>query len=339
MEITAAHAAIEVVESSQVSAARFAVTDLARRAGFNEEDQYRAGLVATEMATNLIKHAAAGKGELLLRLVAEGVQGEIELMAIDRGPGIDNLSASLDDGYSTSGTAGTGLGAIQRLSDTFDIHTQPRRGTAILARLRARRSAIRPAGVLEFGAVSVAKAGETVCGDAWSIKPRLDGAAVLVADGLGHGLQAADAASAAVSSFLTTPFTEPSEALQRADNALRHTRGAAAAVADVRVQHRTLRYAGVGNISAAIISPAGTTRGVSHNGTLGHQARYFKDYGYPWPAAALLVLHSDGLASQWAIDAYPGLSRRHPSLIAAVLYRDFSRQRDDVTIVVGREPL
>jgi hypothetical protein len=161
----------------------------------------------------------------------------------------------------------------------------------------------------------------------------------MVVDGLGHGLYASEAASAAVSSFLMKPFLEPSEALERVHGALRHTRGAAGAVADVRVPHHAVRFAGVGNISAGIFSPAGTIHAISHNGTLGHQARYFRDYGYPWPAGALLVLHSDGLASQWAIDAYPGLRLRHPSLIAAVLYRDFSRRRDDVTVVVGREPL
>ena len=39
----------------------------------------------------------------------------------------------------------------------------------------------------------------------------------------------------------------------------------------------------------------------------------------------------------WNLDAIPGLSGAHPGLIAGVLYRDFRRGRDDVTVVV-REP-
>jgi hypothetical protein len=48
-------------------------------------------------------------------------------------------------------------------------------------------------------------------------------------------------------------------------------------------------------------------------------------------------MHSDGLATQWNLGAYAGLQTRHPSLIAAVLYRDFVRGRDDVTVVVARD--
>jgi len=84
----------------------------------------------------------------------------------------------------------------------------------------------------------------------------------------------------------------------------------------------------------------GTIRhAVSHNGTLGHGARQIRGYQFPWPAGALFVMHSDGLLSHWQLSDYPGLIQRHPALIAAVLYRDFSRGRDDVTVVVGREPV
>ena len=48
-------------------------------------------------------------------------------------------------------------------------------------------------------------------------------------------------------------------------------------------------------------------------------------------------MHSDGLATQWQLDRYPGLAARHPSVIAGVLYRDFRRERDDVTVLVATE--
>ena len=47
-------------------------------------------------------------------------------------------------------------------------------------------------------------------------------------------------------------------------------------------------------------------------------------------------MHSDGLTTHWTLERLPGLAARHPSLIAGVLYRDFKRGRDDVTVVVAR---
>jgi len=57
---------------------------------------------------------------------------------------------------------------------------------------------------------------------------------------------------------------------------------------------------------------------------------------FPWPAGALLIMHSDGLGTHWDLATYPGLAARHPGLIAAVLYRDYDRGRDDVSVVVIR---
>jgi hypothetical protein len=77
---------------------------------------------------------------------------------------------------------------------------------------------------------------------------------------------------------------------------------------------------------------------VSHNGTIGHTARRIRDFEYPVTTPFLVILASDGLSTSWNLDQYPGLRARHPALIAALLYRDFCRHRDDVTVLVVREP-
>ena len=59
----------------------------------------------------------------------------VEILALDKGPGIRDLERSLRDGYSTAGGAGTGLGAISRLSSEFDVYSPPGKGTALLARI------------------------------------------------------------------------------------------------------------------------------------------------------------------------------------------------------------
>ena len=101
---------------------------------------------------------------------------------------------------------------------------------------------------------------------------------------------------------------------------------------------RILTFAGVGNIAGAIIGPTSRQGLVSLSGTLGHEVRKVRAFEYPWPTGATLVMHSDGLGTQWDIGRYPGLATRHPALVAGILYRDFRRVRDDVTVVVIRAP-
>ena len=335
MEVTASHRKVPVVEQSQVSASRFAAREAAETAGFDDEDVYRAGLVATELAGNLVKHASGG--EMLIRFVSRAPAGEIELIAIDRGPGMPDVSRSMADGHSTTGTPGTGLGAIRRLADEFDIHSQAGKGTVILARLRAGRARRRSEPVMEIAGVSVAKSGESVCGDAWQTHHHAAGALVVVADGLGHGLQADEASRAAIAAVDPDRDGDVVTSLRAMHEGIRHTRGAAGAIADVRPRSGVVTFAGVGNIAGTIWGATATRHTVSANGVLGHEARQFREFSYPWEPRAIVVMHSDGLISHWSLDDHRGLRQRHPALVAAVLYRDFSRERDDVTVVAGRE--
>lgn len=330
------HRVIAVTESSQTQAARMTARQLAGEIGFDDTDAHRAGLVATEMATNLLKHAPAG-GEILVRRT--GTNGtELEILAIDHGPGIADLGASFVDGHSTAGSPGTGLGAIRRLSDEFDVFSRQPGGTVLFSRLRARTARPVASQGFEIGLIAVAKSGEEVSGDGWYVSSGQTATMLLLADGLGHGLGAADAANAAIAAFVgTAKNTTPVQALEAVHHGVGHTRGTAAAVASLSRSPRIVTFAGVGNIAASITIDGAVRHAVSHNGTLGHEARAFREYSYPWAERALFVMHSDGLSAQWSLDAYPGLKMRHPSVIAAVLYRDFSRQRDDATVLVARE--
>lgn len=335
MEVTPSHRRVPVTESSQPSAARLAAQEAAEAAGLDREDVYRTGIITTELATNLVKHATGG--EILVRPLGGSAPAEVEIVAIDRGPGIADVTRSLSDGHSTAGTSGNGLGAVKRMSEEFDIYSLPGRGTVALARLRPNRSARKGSHRLEFSGISIPMTGESVCGDSWQIHYHADGAFAFVADGLGHGLQAGEAAAAAIGAVDVRKNADVAIFLEDMHFGLKHTRGAAAAVAEILPARGTIKFAGVGNISAAICRVGAIRHAVSLNGTLGHHAREFREYSYPWERDAILVMHSDGLGSRWSLDDYPGLRVRHPGVIAGVLYRDFSRQRDDVTIIVGRE--
>jgi hypothetical protein len=260
----------------------------------------------------------------------------IGLLALDRGPGFSNLAEAMRDGFSSAGTPGTGLGAIRRLSTLFDIYSVPGGGTALVATVwPGTPPATRP-GPLASG-INVPYPGERVSGDAWALETTPERTLVLVSDGLGHGAQAAAASEAAVAIFRQRASRQPAEILEAVHDALRPTRGAAVAIAEVGIGRDVVRFAGIGNIAGTVLSDGRTWSLVSHHGTAGHDVRRVQEFSYPWPPGASLVLHSDGLVSHWTLDQYPGLAARHPMLVAGILYRDFRRGRDDTTVVVLRE--
>jgi serine phosphatase RsbU (regulator of sigma subunit) len=174
------------------------------------------------------------------------------------------------------------------------------------------------------------------CGDAWAVRHSGGRDQILVVDGLGHGLLASQAADTALRVFEESDFAAPADIVKSMHGPLRSTRGASLALADVNYSSGQILYAGVGNISGVILRPGGTRSMVSHNGTVGHELHRVEGFAYPWSPDVTLVFHSDGLLSRWQLDPYPGLLARHPSIIAGILYRDFQRGRDDVTIVVSR---
>ncbi|MBN8907982.1 MAG: SpoIIE family protein phosphatase [Rhodospirillales bacterium] len=326
---------IPVNDPSAAGEARRAAVALAAAAGFDEPHQGRVALVATEVTTNLVKHARGG--ETIIRTLSAGEGGGIEVLAVDRGPGIADLARCLQDGYSTAGTAGAGLGAIRRLSDLFDVTSVPAAGTALVARVRGERAEPVPSAGIDFGAVCLPTAGEDANGDGWAVETRPNRSAVLVVDGLGHGLLAATAAREAVRVFRQTADREPVDIIQALHGALRPTRGGAAAVAVIDHAARALRFAGIGNIAGAVVAVGRRQGLVSLAGTLGHAVRKVQTFEYAWPPGAVLVMHSDGLGSQWDLTRYPGLTARHPALVAGVLFRDFRRERDDLTAFAARD--
>lgn len=322
---------LPVHDITQIAETRRTVANLATEVGFDETDVGRASLVASEMATNLVKHA--GGGALLARPVDDG----IELLAVDRGRGMADPQECLRDGFSTAGSAGTGLGAIRRLADEFDLFTQPGAGTVVLGRLYNRQHEPRPRTRFVVGAVSLPVDGETACGDGWLVRRDGDSLRVLVFDGLGHGPEAAAASDAAIELAQRYPNDRPEALLQRFHHGLRHTRGGAGLVCDLFAAGGTLRLAGVGNIIGTVVHDQQARTLLSHNGTLGHIATRFQEFTHPWSRDDLLVIYSDGLTSRWDLSRYPGLIHRDPAVVAAILWRDFTRGRDDTTVVVVRE--
>jgi anti-sigma regulatory factor (Ser/Thr protein kinase) len=322
---------IAVQEKTHVALARRVALGAAKRAGLRESDVGSVGVVVTEAATNVLKHA--GGGEIVIRIPRDS-DSTVEILALDQGKGIANLAQSSQDGYSTAGSPGTGLGAIYRLSGHHDIYSARDQGTVLLAQIGL-SSPITPTFVT--GAICAPAPTEEVSGDAWMIQSSGDCCRVLVADGLGHGPEAAKASQAAMRAAEANSSASLLDFISIAHSRLRPTRGAALAIAEIRLREGRVAFSGAGNISGVIISDSQIRGMVSMNGTVGQEIRSPQEFFYPWTADSLLILHSDGIKSHWSLDRYPGLFNRHPTIIASVLFRDFRRGRDDATVVVVRE--
>lgn len=316
-----------IEDQSQVGYVRRTVQQLATRSGFDETDAGRAALVATELASNVLKHAS--HGSVHLRAIPGRNVSGIELVAMDRGPGFD-LAQCMADGFSTAGSQGIGLSALARQAQVFDVYADGR-GAVVLARLYPRNAAKNVD--CRFGINQQAMAGESACGDTWRLA--IDGGRVsaLLIDGIGHGEQAEQAALAGAGAFDQDPFGAPVTILERMHQRMGGTRGGAVALAQYDTDG-TLHYVGIGNIAASLIAPDSSRGLASHPGIVGGQFRRARAFDYPDATGQLLIMHSDGLQSRWRMGDYPGLWHRHPAVIAAVLQRDFCRGRDDVTVLV-----
>jgi anti-sigma regulatory factor (Ser/Thr protein kinase) len=324
-------------DASRIGHARRQALVMAGNLGFSETRASELGIVVTEAAGNIAAHAS--DGEIVLSpWEFRGICG-IDVLALDKGAGMVDVGRSLEDGYSTSGTAGEGLGAISRLAADLQIYSVPGKGTALWARVTADSSplAMATSAAYAVGAINLPILGEIACGDGWGAIYSSTRSVYMIADGLGHGPAAEEAAQEALRVFQAAlPEHSIARILQDAHGALAKTRGAAVAIAEVLHDQGVVNYAGVGNIAGSLVFNAKSRSMVSMNGILGHQMGKLQSFSYPWQKNTTLLMHSDGLATRWSLDQYPGLSARHPALQAAMLYRDFSRRRDDVTVLISR---
>lgn len=341
---------VPVHDSTRVRDVRVAARDAAGRALLPEDRVAAAELVATELATNLLKHAGGGRVLLDLVVPAAPSYGDdllrlVQIVAIDHGPGIADVETALMDGFSTRDSLGAGLGTCRRTSDGFGLHSVPGKGTVAMARIGPRTDRpgtgpYPPQVPVRAGGVNVPLAGGEYSGDAWTCVRTADRVTLMLADGLGHGPQAARASSAATHALHQAAHLSPDELLRRMHTALRETRGAAVAVAQLDVSAGQLYFAGVGNAGARL-RRGDTWHGlVSRPGIVGaHLPTHLRLHQEAWTPDSLLVLHSDGLPSRWSPGpATGGPTLLDPAVVAASIVRDASSSarpvRDDTAVAV-----
>jgi len=325
---------LSVTDPSGIGEIRRVAVRLAEGLGFDEELKGRVAIVLNELSSNMLKHAKGG--EIIAVSEQKGDVVKLDIFAYDQGPGMDNVHRCMQDGYSTSGTVGGGLGAISRLPNLFDIYSRPGKGTAIYCSFRLNHPA-QPRS-MEWGGLNLVYPGELVSGDDYAYFDSPDFSVVTVVDGIGHGNAAHEAAQLAVKTFCNSVDQSSQEILSLVHKALVGSRGAAVAIARIDHVKNELTYSALGNIAGQILLPETSQSLMSLDGIAGQIARRIQTVTYPWSPQAVLMMHSDGLSSRNRFDheTYPGIALRHPALIAGVLMRDAKRGRDDATVLVGR---
>ncbi|GII86500.1 TorS-related protein [Sphaerisporangium siamense] len=321
---------LRLEDASAIGAARRMATALARDRGFDDEHVGQVAVAVSEAASNLVKHARVG---LMLIRPHPGALGTVEVISIDSGPGMSDTVGPIRDGYSTTGTLGIGLGAITRLADSYDIYSQPGKGTVLTMLFTARGTSVPDTVACGLGRPV---GDEIVSGDALAFEETPDTVTAIVCDGLGHGIGAAEASREAVRVFRAAPEVTPVSMIERVHRALGHTRGGAVAAIHVDRRSRAVTYAGIGNISGWIVTPTGRQGMLAMPGIAGHNARHMRESRYELPPHAVIVLHSDGLTERWDLAAYPGLLRHSAHVIAGTLFRDSAIRRDDASVLVIR---
>lgn len=296
-----------------------------------------AALAATELATNIVRHAPAG-GYLLYRPLVHG----LELIAVDHGPGM-RLPWRPPEATAiplSGGGLGVGLAGVERLASTFDLYSVCGEGTVVLARLGTPPSS--RSGSLRWGGVNVPLGGHGESGDAWAVAPSGGRVAALVVDGLGHGIRAHAGSAAAIAELGERPAEDLAGYARRAHEAMRHVRGGVLGIGAIDPQKGELSYVGVGNVSGQVLVGDVSSNLRSREGTLGTTLvmPQPRPLSCPWGPGATLVLASDGLRSHRDVLS-TRLHRHDPTVIAAAIHRDWERGTDDATVLVvqdEREP-
>ena len=305
---------------------------------FGEKSIAEIDIIVAEMTSNLIKHGGGGE---ILAGISEDTRGEaLELICIDGGPGMQDSQKMLRDGVSSSLTLGHGLGAMQRLSDVFQIYSLKDWGTVLLARIYKREGegpVILKPGQLETRAIVLCKPGERVSGDGYCVRVDGENTYLFMGDGLGHGPEAHRAVMESINVFQTLSFSDPVDAIRSINVQIRKTRGLVISVGVFSALQKRWTLCGVGNISTRMYSSTEHKNYMPYNGIVGlnlpttmHAVQVEAEKNQ------ILTMCSDGIRTRWDMIKYPGITKYDPSILAAALYKDHGRGTDDMSVLVSR---
>ena len=117
------HSADDIVRMRQT------IREHAVSLGFSLVDQTKIVTAASELARNILNYG--GGGSVSLEKLNKNGRNGLKLLFADNGPGIADIELAMKDGYTTGTGMGLGLGGAKRLSNEFEIRSQPGAGTVV----------------------------------------------------------------------------------------------------------------------------------------------------------------------------------------------------------------
>lgn len=333
--VSSTHTSYPAEERSYFAVLKKDIHNKAIAAGFTPAKIGELDIIVSEMTSNLAKYGK--QGEILIKVEGEGESTYLELICIDNGPGIADLERMMMDGMSSTNTLGHGLGSMKRLSDFFQIYSLGGWGTIIVSRIYKRADLQRAINQVEIKTLIVPKSGEIVSGDGCSFRTTDQYFKVLLADGLGHGLEANKAVQEGFNAFRVCPYNNPVETLRFMHDSMKKTRGAVATVAFYDFKARAWFITGVGNIAGKMVAGLDVKAITMYNGIVGHNIpRTMNSHEIKLDLYKQIVLCSDGIHSKWDITRYPFINKYDLSILAACIYKDYTRRTDDTSVVVAK---
>ncbi len=337
-------------EEASIGQARRALKRCAAELDFNERQMAEIDIAVKEVGSNAIKFGRATGQIYFTQTDTDLDPPGLELIYVDKGPGIEDTALAIEDGYTTTGSMGAGLGAVKRMVDEFYIYSmapsstrrlamygRTNHGTAIVLRKFLseveRQASHRQS---RWGAFTHPPVGEDSNGDGYIIRRFEDRQLIAIIDGLGHGEGARAATDAAIASVEENSQATVEVIVRAAHEALRPTRGAVMGLAVIDCANRTVEYSGIGNTDFRVLGGSKPLRLISLNGTLGSRLERVKVFKEQLPRAATMILSTDGISDRWDHENYPGLLGLDPQLLCGVIMRDYGRPNDDATILCGR---
>jgi anti-sigma regulatory factor (Ser/Thr protein kinase)/serine/threonine protein phosphatase PrpC len=324
--------AVPTVDEASVSAARAAVRACGAAAGLDAALVESVAAAAGELAQNQLRHARLGK--VAVRQVKRGGVPGIEIIAADRGHGIADPALAIEGRGPTPTSLGAGLAGARRIMHELDVDVRIGEGTCIRARAFAEPLPRRR----EIGILGRALTREPVSGDHAGFVREDDVLLFAVADGIGHGALAHDAAGRAIATFREHPTASPSAILDACDRALVGTRGAVMAVARIDERTHVLEQAGVGNVTTRVErwrSSRILTGSTATLGARGTRRRPLAEAVQLDPREVVLM-YTDGLTTRVDLSGEAELLQAHPIVIAQRVMAGFARPNDDALVLVSR---
>ncbi len=321
------------------------IADRMKMLKFSNKEITETSIVINELYSNIVKHNAVNGKIRFFQNTAENRVG-IEIISEDKVQGKEDINEVQKNGVSIKGTIDDGFGTINSFRDFFEIRSNieyvSKKGMPVEKTLTVRLwsmvlndTSVIGNSEMKVSVISRPHTGFSVNGDCYYIRSLKDRDIIAVVDGLGHGMEAHEAASRAVKIIEENTQNSIEDIIKQTNTALKNTRGAVIALFIIYKFTNEFEMISVGNIDCRHITASSTVKLLSYNGYVGAYSGSCKARRHIYSNGDMLVLCSDGISSKWEVGNHAEGVSKSPSLLCNMVFSEYERHNDDATILVA----